>query len=275
MQEALDSVMAQSYTHWECVIVNDGSTDNTAAIAKINCEKDARFKYIEKQNGGLSSARNAGLKVASGNWIQFLDADDYITPQKLELSIAELVKNESLTVVVSNFRMFVNSHAHTTAPFCELKLTHLTFENILFNWDIVFAIPIHCGLFNSAFFKNYAFDKTLKANEDWVMWINLFMEKPNAVYLKESLAFYRINPKSMTKDKSFVLTSLMEAYKNIISFLPEKYAKEFAAAVVDRLHSTIVYDKVELLTLKSGIAFKLDRKFKNAIHKISLKLKRR
>ena len=69
LPETLQSVLDQTYTNWECIIVNDGSPDATEAVAQEWCEKDHRFIYLKKENGGLSSARNAGLKIAKGDYI--------------------------------------------------------------------------------------------------------------------------------------------------------------------------------------------------------------
>ncbi len=69
LSESLDSVLTQTYPHWECIIVNDGSPDNTDDIAQLYCNKDKRFRYLQKKNGGLSSARNAGLKVMLGEYV--------------------------------------------------------------------------------------------------------------------------------------------------------------------------------------------------------------
>ena len=73
LDECLQSVLNQTYQNWECIIVNDGSPDNTHEIAESYCRKDARFKYFYKENGGLSSARNAGISISNGEFIQFLD----------------------------------------------------------------------------------------------------------------------------------------------------------------------------------------------------------
>ena len=74
--ESLASVANQTYTNWECIIVDDGSTDSSALIAKAWQEKDARFKYFYQENKRLSGARNTGLTLAQGDLIQFLDGDD-------------------------------------------------------------------------------------------------------------------------------------------------------------------------------------------------------
>ena len=73
LNDALLSILNQTYSKWECIIINDGSRDNTSEIANFWCKQDHRFKYLKKDNGGLSSARNAGLKISIGKYIQFLD----------------------------------------------------------------------------------------------------------------------------------------------------------------------------------------------------------
>lgn len=78
LDECLQSVLDQTYQNWECIIVNDGSPDHTEEVAKKWLEKDNRFRYIYKENGGLSSARNAGIREAKGEYLFFLDCDDLL-----------------------------------------------------------------------------------------------------------------------------------------------------------------------------------------------------
>ena len=73
LDETLNSILTQSYDNWECIIINDGSLDATEKIGLDWSNKDSRFKYVKKENGGLSSARNKGLELAKGDFIQFLD----------------------------------------------------------------------------------------------------------------------------------------------------------------------------------------------------------
>ena len=101
LDETLESVLSQTYENWECIIVNDGSTDNTESIAKKWCEKDSRFRLTNKENGGLSSARNWGIKESKAEYIAFLDADDILTPDSLEIRINTLLK-ENVDLVYSN-----------------------------------------------------------------------------------------------------------------------------------------------------------------------------
>ncbi|OYV16050.1 MAG: glycosyltransferase, partial [Methylococcaceae bacterium NSP1-1] len=80
LSKAIDSVLAQSYAAYEIVIVDDGSTDNTSAVARHYEEK---IRYFFQKNSGVSSARNKGVELARGDWVAFLDADDWYYPQRL------------------------------------------------------------------------------------------------------------------------------------------------------------------------------------------------
>lgn len=86
LRRCLDSVLNQAFSDWEAICVNDGSPDNSADILKEYAERDARFKIVTKENGGLSDARNAGMRVAEGDFILFLDSDDFIHPQTMEIA---------------------------------------------------------------------------------------------------------------------------------------------------------------------------------------------
>ena len=94
LDETLESVLSQTYENWECIIVNDGSTDNTESIAKKWCEKDARFRCFYKENSGASDTRNFGIKEARGEYIAFLDADDLYMPNFLKVCLENLVEKD-------------------------------------------------------------------------------------------------------------------------------------------------------------------------------------
>ena len=85
LRECLDSVLCQTFQDWEAICVNDGSSDNSLAILDEYAAKDSRFKVVSQANGGLSAARNTGIDNASGEYIVFLDSDDWIEYNTLEI----------------------------------------------------------------------------------------------------------------------------------------------------------------------------------------------
>lgn len=227
LPEALESVLNQSYQNWECIIVNDGSPDNTEDVAQEWCKKDNRFKYLKKENGGLSSARNAGLNIAKGEFIQFLDSDDLIESDKFIESLLLFDGNPSLSIVVSDFSLVKDYENTKLSPFCILNQNLLNFESILYLWDIDFSIPIHCAIFNKKYISDLSFEENLRAKEDWLMWLKVFNENPQTTFLNKRLAVYRKHCSSMTNNFKFMNENNSKIYKYIIPMLNEENRLRF------------------------------------------------
>ena len=95
LRKALDSILAQTFTNYELILVNDGSPDNCPAICEEYATKDSRIKIINKENGGISSARNAGLAIAEGEYTIFIDPDDYVDREGLDLLYNTAIKEHA------------------------------------------------------------------------------------------------------------------------------------------------------------------------------------
>lgn len=106
LRRCLDSVLNQTFTDWEAICVNDGSPDNSAAILDEYAARDARFKIVTKENGGLSDARNAGMKIATGEYVLYLDSDDFIHPQTMEIAHHLAVRDGSDIVSFTYDRIY-------------------------------------------------------------------------------------------------------------------------------------------------------------------------
>lgn len=100
--ETINSVLNQSYTNWELIVIDDGSTDNSAAIIKEFCLKDDRVKYCHQENAGVSVARNNGIKRAKGEYIALLDADDVWEKDNLKIKVDILESGKNFQWVYSN-----------------------------------------------------------------------------------------------------------------------------------------------------------------------------
>ena len=206
LDECLQSVLDQTYTDWECIIVNDGSPDNTEDVAKKWVEKDARFRYLFKENGGLSSARNAGIEIAKGEWILPLDADDKIGNQYLELAEKEFEKD--YTVIYCTTKFFgakqgewklADFSLNTLAKFNILTCTSFYKKD---NWEKV-----------GGYDKNFIFGL-----EDYDFWISILKNGGKVHKIENPLFFYRIKKNSMIKNlinenktKMFDLLSIKHA----------------------------------------------------------------
>ncbi|MDI9308976.1 MAG: glycosyltransferase [Limnohabitans sp.] len=245
LEESLQSVLEQNYKDWECIIVNDGSIDNTEDVAKKWIDKDKRFKYFFKQNGGLSSARNYGVSKSNGDFIQFLDSDDLLNSEKLDLSIQKVNFNSEYSVVISNFKMFEDDISKAQHPYCKLFLELFELDSILNKWDFDFSIPIHCGFFSRKIFDTCTFDEDLKAKEDWHFWIQLFHKKLNVNFIDLPLAFYRMHPNSMTKSPAIMI----ENHSRVLNKIKEiTTPEEYENLLLNR--SIQYYNKVNNLNLK-------------------------
>jgi glycosyltransferase involved in cell wall biosynthesis len=208
LRDSLNSILDQSYQRWECIIVNDGSTDNTENIVLKWLKKDSRFKYLKKKNGGLSSARNAGLKIAMGDYIQFLDSDDIILPKKFEFQI------DSLQIEAKNDVAICDYYYSEEADLYKEKSSRLTpfpnsgnmLKHLIIDWEERLSVPCNCFLFSAKYFKQnqILFDENLPNHEDLDCWIRIFALKPKVVLNKEILAVYRIRNNSMSRDSNLM-----------------------------------------------------------------------
>ncbi|MCM8569202.1 glycosyltransferase [Gramella jeungdoensis] len=186
--QTLKSVVGQSFQNWECLVIDDGSTDATKET--VLSIKDERIRYFYKDHGERSRARNFGLDHAKGAYIQFLDSDDLLDERKLELSVSKL-EPSGKQLVVTNFKMFKNKGDELLPPYCELNEDRLTFDSILNDWDDVFNIPIHCGLFDRSTLQNFRFPVELDSKEDWFLWLHVTQQNVEVKFIDESLVYNR------------------------------------------------------------------------------------
>lgn len=227
LPDALGSVLAQTYSHWECIIINDGSPDNTEGVARAWILMDPRFKYSKKENGGLGSARNAGLRFARGKYIQFLDADDVIHPDKFNQQTKALDNTGDNALSISSYFASIEDDLTRPHPSWYLNSRFRTLNplhELITDWESHLSIPVHCFLFKSAIFKNnnIFFNEYLPNHEDWECWMNIFRLQPEVKYVDSTLAIYRLRPGSMGHN-----TILMEeGYLHAIDIQKNKFSEK-------------------------------------------------
>lgn len=230
LDQCLHSVYGQTFSNWECIIVDDGSTDHSKDIAEAWVKKDSRFRYFKKENAGLSSARNFGIEKHSGNWILFLDGDDIIHPEKLSES---LKMNKGKEIVVTNFEML--NEGIITPPFSDITQYPITLKNIVRRWDIDFNIPVHCILIASHLIGDTRFREGIKAKEDWIFWVEIFSKQKeiNVAFIDERLVQYRQHSNGISKNFENVYLANHEANEYLYNTSNQSVKNELFARLND------------------------------------------
>jgi len=190
LPDALASVLNQTYSNWECIIVNDGSSDHTSQVAEEWCRKDHRFRFISLQNGGVSNARNTAISIASGFYILPLDGDDKISDNYIDELVKIMNERPDVKVCYGQGEKFgIVSGVWNVA---EYSLENLILSNM-----------IHCsGLFRKTDFDAVGgYDiKMHDGLEDWEFWINLLKNGGKVVKSDAARFYYRVKDVSrMTK----------------------------------------------------------------------------
>lgn len=191
IKETLDSVVKQTHTDWECIIVDDGSTDDSGLLAKSYQESDKRFTVIRQTNQGLSAARNTGIRRATSPFIVPLDADDLLHPTYLQETLAALnrtnFESRELTIVTTAVSCFgVEEKTHTP--------TVVTLKTLLEENQIVCT-----ALYSKKLWENIGqYDENMKLGyEDWDFWIRAAVYGAKFQVVTYPLFCYRQHENSM------------------------------------------------------------------------------
>lgn len=195
ISSTIQSIQNQTMTDWEFVLVDDGSTDNTAAIIHRFSIEDSRIKLLQKVNGGTASARKAGLEVAQGQFIQFLDADDMLDPDKLRCQV-EFMEINKLEVSYTDWCYATLNEEKGPIQGLDCDLLHL-----LCFWGILGTLPIHSFLYSKRFLTSHHinFTTAIKEREDWDFHIQVYSAHPSSAHIKGYCgAHYTISPLGKT-----------------------------------------------------------------------------
>lgn len=268
LEETLQSVFVQQYPYWECLLIDDGSTDETETIATHWASKDKRFRYFKRENSGVSATRNYGLQLAKGDYIQFLDADDILAEDKIERSLA-LIEEQNIEVVCTNYVMFDKNRNQTLQPFSQLEKFEFTFYTIARYWNDGFTIPIHCWFFNASVLQDLEFPVGLTAQEDWVMWLKVFRKNPTVAYIEKPLALYRLNANGRTQTSGFFPETLA-AIHELKPILTEAEFKIVYESAIERYNSGMEYWKNRTAALKNSNTYQAGLIAKKVLHTMYL-----
>ena len=202
LAETLNSIKNQTFQAWEAIIVDDGSSDDTAAITREWAKLDSRFRVITQNNGGEGAARNSGLQAAQNDWLIFLDSDDWIAPEYMQRMMHKLTQQDALDgVVCASVRVTPTGVFTAEAVYEPWHLENLFPQ---FARDCPFAIH-NCMLRRSLAIEIGGFDTSLATCADWDFWQRVARRGVRLGAVPDVLAFYRMRPGSSSSDALRVL----------------------------------------------------------------------
>lgn len=201
LQESVASALMACRHPMEIIVIDDGSTDTSAARYLPEAEQLAPgiVRIHRQDNCGLSGARNKGIALARGQYVQFLDADDLLAPGKIDAQVAQLQVNPALAASVCNYLLCDNARAQFLKLEEAIARFDLTEQDFLYRWERGFAIPIHCGLFRRHLLDQVQFDTSARAKEDWLFWTSLAMVGTRFGYIHGHWVIYRQHADSMRR----------------------------------------------------------------------------
>lgn len=209
LRQCLDSILNQTYTNFEVLLVNDGSTDSSGMICQEYVENDSRFRYFEKENGGASSARNLGLERSGGAYITFIDSDDWVEPNYLDVLYTALKENDT-DVAISTYKRFaqdgvfyLRSYSREDDEFLNIgtrsRDSFLEILPRLGELDHSFY-SISSKLIKREIIGNLLFDEQVSYAEDLNFFFYLYLGVESVVYVRDYTYVYRTHDASTSQN---------------------------------------------------------------------------
>ncbi|SFC74111.1 Glycosyltransferase involved in cell wall bisynthesis [Zunongwangia mangrovi] len=248
------SVLNQSNTNWQCIVVDDGSTDDSKKLADLWSERDSRFKVVSKKNGGLASARNLGISLAVTKYIMPLDSDDIIH-KDLVTEFNKSIQSEEFDLISFDVEFF------------GIRSGKLVLPNFSYKQLLLQNCFIACSIFKKDLWTEVeGYDENLKSFEDWDFWIRALNHKSKIKHIPKVLYFYR---KHSTGSLTNTFKSNPEYYFGLYDYVYTKNKKIYQENFPNPI---LAYQENEALRkfnskVKSTFFFRLYTTFKRIIKK--------
>lgn len=223
IEHCIHNILSQTYRNLEVIIVNDGSPDDSIKIAKELTKDDPRFIYIDKENGGQSDARNAGLDIATGDYIFFCDPDDFMFEKSIEnLYYASVLTNAD--IVVGSFCRFDEGTFYFYPVQKEELLHPVSSKEAIMGMDdeedytLLRYSAVWGKLFKKNLFETIRFPRGKYAEDQFIMW-RLYLASKVIVRYQSDVYAYRVNYKGLTQNYSLSHLDFIEAIEERIQAL--------------------------------------------------------
>lgn len=250
LHRCIDSVIYQTYTNWEMILVDDGSPDTSGDICDEYAKKDKRIKVIHQENQGVSAARNAGLDQSTGGWIYFLDSDDYISPKSFEL-LMSVQKEDDYDIVASG-------HCSVQGKRCIVKSK---------NWKKLTDFEIIKKKYFLMEYANFCTGKLIRKSlwdhirfpvgvisEDMYACARLFLAAKKACVIPDPLYFYTSENVNSLANGANIFSLVNAKYGNFFAWRDrEILAKEYMPEFVGICRKTAVVNAIRALMMNAGV----------------------
>ena len=245
MRKCVDSVISQTYCHIEIILVDDGSPDNCPVICDEYEKKDCRVKVIHQENGGLAHARNVGIANSNGDYITFIDSDDFVSNDYVESLYKGLVESDA-DISIASFNPFKEDVAESLVldevDFIDISKKEAIKRYCSLNAECSMPFISACNkIYRRVLFEGIEFPKD-KLFEDAFTTYKLIDRAEKIVFTKSKLYFYRINPKSILgqtfKEKHL---EMIEAFRSGFDYFNEKNELEITEMFIPPLLRRGIY----------------------------------
>ena len=285
LNKSISSVINQTYNNIEIILVNDGSTDNSKRICEKFLKEDKRIKLINCKNNGVSFARNLGLQKSTGEYIFFLDSDDWIDKKTIEIMIKNVNENNADIVKVNHFNTYSKSRE-------KINKFDLVLKEKFKNKDLVVIEPkvreylyantyllntVWGELIKKSLTKDILFDNCVTYGEDLLFNFKLLKKSRKMIYLKDAYYHYYINKNGINQNYDFntlckKIQNLNYVYSEIIKKYKEKedISYKYIKEVIENLKK-IFLTKKQLIVKKKLVIKELDESlFRKSCERVNL-----
>jgi len=266
VKDAIESIKAQSIKEWECIIIDDASTDNSVEVIRTNIENDPRFKLITNSKSiGISACRNIGLDLATGEYVAFLDSDDCYTEYALEM-LLEVAKKANVDIAGAKCK-FVDGYFNFKVSNTKWNTDNITIYTtpleLLLEKQESKWVWIWRRIYKRSLLKNIRFPEDMKINgDDITFMLDLTYRVSKIAEVSFESVYHRIHPLSITSDAQNFnkerVSVFPKLFKHIKEDLIDKYDKKFLSNLYKQLFSYMLSEcfvKHSIQLTKEDIVF--------------------
>ena len=241
----LDSILSQSFSYWEAILVDDGGKDRSGEICDEYCKKDARFRVFHRENHGVSASRNFGIKQAKGAYLCFVDSDDYIHQHMLEI-LYQSINNSNYDVVMSHEEDVYDTDSSRAAEKQEVgtNTKEVTAKDFLYGVthsegkDKNLFFHLHGKLYRKEAVNGILLDEDLSLSEDMLFNVKVFSRGATGILVPLTM-YYRtlLRLDSLSVNVKDTLKLNTDVFMRALNYVPEPFRYMFLEHIMQRVVS--------------------------------------